>query len=40
MRARARASSLSILYSLFFILYNDVWAGLREAFDKASRSLR
>lgn len=40
MRARARASTLSILYFLFFILYNDVWAGLREAFDKASRSLR
>lgn len=35
MRARARASSLSILYFLFFILYNDVLAGLREAFDKA-----
>ena len=37
MRVRARASSLYILYSLFFILYNDVWAGLREAFDKASQ---
>jgi hypothetical protein len=39
-RTRARVFPLYSYFSLFFILYNDVLAGLREGFGKASGRLR